>query len=443
MQSHSRDTPLGTIWAAAGTARWERVRGEACATRAEHIAEAEECLTRARAYAKLVSRRDADLHVAIAGLEAHLAVATRRKWHGSKLTVIGGALCGLYFLGLEEAIADGAGAMGLASIATLMLASTAVYLVSSVEPQWRVNAAALRDPQADGCLWLLVKAGLAVAFLPFVAGWKFFANFWPAYRTHASVRSAQDGVARMIRRLVAFLGRSGVALAAVGLVAVAAAGVVPRLSKLVEPAVERGDGGGSGSMPVAEANGAGTATDESPLRQETPSLRQTAAEGGDAEPGDPGGPQAGPPGEIEGGTDAADQAEGERGDASLPPVATVPDPSGRREEDAREDAPPTRTPATAHEPVRVGGSVTAPTKIHDVRPVYPAAARRMRVQGVVILETVIGATGMVEQVKVVRSVELLDGAAVAAVRQWRYTPTLLNGVPVPVIMSVTVNFTLQ
>ena len=46
-------------------------------------------------------------------------------------------------------------------------------------------------------------------------------------------------------------------------------------------------------------------------------------------------------------------------------------------------------------------------------------------------------------VKVLRAVALLDDAAIAAVRQWKYTPTLLNGVPVPVIMTVTVNFTMQ
>ena len=106
------------------------------------------------------------------------------------------------------------------------------------------------------------------------------------------------------------------------------------------------------------------------------------------------------------------------------------------------EPPELTTDDGAQRPVRVGGNITAPTKVHDVQPVYPAAARRMRVEGVVILETVIGATGSVEQVRVLRSVPLLDDAAVAAVRQWRYTPTLLNGVPVPIIMSVTVNFTL-
>jgi protein TonB len=64
------------------------------------------------------------------------------------------------------------------------------------------------------------------------------------------------------------------------------------------------------------------------------------------------------------------------------------------------------------------------------------------VSGVVILEAVIGASGNVTDVKILRSVPLLDDAAIAAVRQWVYTPTLLNGVAIPVIMTVTVNFTM-
>lgn len=60
-----------------------------------------------------------------------------------------------------------------------------------------------------------------------------------------------------------------------------------------------------------------------------------------------------------------------------------------------------------------------------------------------ILEATIGPTGAVTDVIVLRSVPLLDEAAVDAVRQWQYTPTLLNGVPVPVIMTVTVNFSLR
>ena len=99
--------------------------------------------------------------------------------------------------------------------------------------------------------------------------------------------------------------------------------------------------------------------------------------------------------------------------------------------------------AAVPEPVRVGGNISPPTKTRDVSPVYPEVARAARVEGVVILEATIGLTGTVTDVNVLRSVRLLDEAAVAAVRQWQYTPTLLNGVPVPVIMTVTVNFSLR
>ena len=105
-------------------------------------------------------------------------------------------------------------------------------------------------------------------------------------------------------------------------------------------------------------------------------------------------------------------------------------------------APPPPPPPPP-EPIRVGGNISAPTKTRDVPPQYPEVARAARVQGVVILEATIGATGNVTAVNVLRSVPLLDEAAVNAVRQWVYTPTLLNGVPVPVIMTVTVNFQLR
>ncbi len=78
-----------------------------------------------------------------------------------------------------------------------------------------------------------------------------------------------------------------------------------------------------------------------------------------------------------------------------------------------------------------------------VDPVYPPLARSSRVEGVVILEAVLDATGRVDSVRVLRSIPLLDQAAVDAVRQWRFTPARLNGVPVPVVMTVTVNFTLR
>jgi len=93
--------------------------------------------------------------------------------------------------------------------------------------------------------------------------------------------------------------------------------------------------------------------------------------------------------------------------------------------------------------VRVGGRIPQPTKIRNVQPVYPQIAQRARVQGIVIIEATIDPGGKVKDTRVLRSIPLLDQAALDAVRQWEYEPTLLNGVAVPVIMTVTVNFTLH
>ena len=94
-------------------------------------------------------------------------------------------------------------------------------------------------------------------------------------------------------------------------------------------------------------------------------------------------------------------------------------------------------------PVRVGSGIKTPTKTKDVRPLYPPAAQSAGIQGVVIIEATVDAAGRVSDARVLRSIPELDEAALAAVRQWEFTPTLLNGVAVPVIMTVTVNFTLQ
>ena len=66
-----------------------------------------------------------------------------------------------------------------------------------------------------------------------------------------------------------------------------------------------------------------------------------------------------------------------------------------------------------------------------------------KVQGVVILEARIEADGTVSRTRVLRSIPMLDDAAQEAVNQWQFTPTLLNGAPIPLVMTVTVNFTLQ
>lgn len=99
--------------------------------------------------------------------------------------------------------------------------------------------------------------------------------------------------------------------------------------------------------------------------------------------------------------------------------------------------------ASAQQRVRVGSDVKEPKKIKDVRPVYPEDAKAAGVQGIVIIEALIGTDGAVKEAKVLRSVAMLDAAALEAVIQWRYTPTLLNGEAVELVMTVTVTFTLS
>ena len=101
-----------------------------------------------------------------------------------------------------------------------------------------------------------------------------------------------------------------------------------------------------------------------------------------------------------------------------------------------------RAAAGSTEPIRVGSGVRPPTVVQRVPPAYPPEARTARVEGIVVLEATISTTGEVSDVEVLRSVPLLDEAAVAAVRQWRYEPTLVDGVAVPVLMMVSVNFML-
>jgi protein TonB len=91
----------------------------------------------------------------------------------------------------------------------------------------------------------------------------------------------------------------------------------------------------------------------------------------------------------------------------------------------------------------VGNGVREPRKLRHVSPVYPDVARQARVQGVVILELTISPEGRVSDARILRGIPLLDQAALDAVRQWVYTPTLVQGTPVPVLMTVTVNFRLQ
>jgi TonB family protein len=101
------------------------------------------------------------------------------------------------------------------------------------------------------------------------------------------------------------------------------------------------------------------------------------------------------------------------------------------------------SPKTASmDPLPVGGAIAAPVRLSEVRPMYPQIARDGRVTGTVKLLIVIGPTGNVERATVVESVPMLDDAAVRAVKQWKYAPTKVNNVAVPVSMTVGVAFKL-
>jgi protein TonB len=102
---------------------------------------------------------------------------------------------------------------------------------------------------------------------------------------------------------------------------------------------------------------------------------------------------------------------------------------------------PQATLAPAEPPaVRVGGDLKAPRLVKDVKPEYPELALMARVSTIVFLEARVDTQGRVQEVKVLRGHPLFDEAAVGAVKQWRYQPLLLNGVPTPFVLTVTVHF---
>jgi protein TonB len=105
-------------------------------------------------------------------------------------------------------------------------------------------------------------------------------------------------------------------------------------------------------------------------------------------------------------------------------------------------APPPPPPA-ALPPLRIGGQIKTATLVHRVEPVYPDFAVQARVQGVVILEATVNEHGEVVNVDVLRSIKLLDRAAIEAVKQWRYSPVLLNGKPRSFVLTVTLNFSIK
>ena len=110
-----------------------------------------------------------------------------------------------------------------------------------------------------------------------------------------------------------------------------------------------------------------------------------------------------------------------------------------------EAAPPPPPPAPVqHQPVRIGGEIKAPALLKRVEPLYPPLAVQAHLTGVVILEATVNERGLVDDVRVLRSVnQLIDHEAVVAVRQWQYSPLTLNGHASPFVLTVTLSFFIQ
>ena len=180
------------------------------------------------------------------------------------------------------------------------------------------------------------------------------------------------------------------------------------------------------ASPSSRPGPAPPGTGSPPPSQPSPTAPPSPASAGDSSPTAPTAPTAPHP-----------------GSGALPPSpgsgTLVPPPGQPRDPVVVVPPVPPDAPRPV-EPVHVGGRIRPPVKLVDVPASYPRLALQARMEGLVILSVVIGESGRVTAVEVIRSAPLFDDAAVAAVRQWRYTPTLLNGVPVPVRMTVTVNF---
>jgi len=119
--------------------------------------------------------------------------------------------------------------------------------------------------------------------------------------------------------------------------------------------------------------------------------------------------------------------------------------TGTGEGDKPAPPPPPPAPEPKDEgPLRVGGDVKAPVATARVKPDYTDAARKAHINGVVIVEAIVNKQGEVEQVKVLKGLPMgLSEQAVEAVKKWHFRPGTLNGEPVEVIFSLTVNFTLE
>lgn len=113
------------------------------------------------------------------------------------------------------------------------------------------------------------------------------------------------------------------------------------------------------------------------------------------------------------------------------------------DETPREAEPGAGPDAATRGPLFVTGKVQKPVKISDVPPEYSARAKRMRIQGDVILQSIISEQGEITRVKVLKGIPGCTMHAIRALRQWKFQPATLEGEPVAVYFTLTVNFALR
>jgi len=159
-----------------------------------------------------------------------------------------------------------------------------------------------------------------------------------------------------------------------------------------------------------------------PVREIVGRVEAAAAIGPEPATGDPFGDEA-DPGEFE---------RGVPGGIAGGVVGGIPEPP-----------PPPPPPPPDRAPIRVGGQIQAPALLYRVEPFYPPPAIQARLQGIVILEALVDREGNVAEVTILRSAGALDREALTAVRQWRYSPLVLNGVRERFILTVTLSFSLE
>jgi periplasmic protein TonB len=111
--------------------------------------------------------------------------------------------------------------------------------------------------------------------------------------------------------------------------------------------------------------------------------------------------------------------------------------------DVAPPAPPAPLPLKPRSPVRVGGLIAQPRQLTRIQPIYPKVAARAHIEGMVILEAIVDEDGLVQEVRVLRSVKYLDEPAVEALKRWRYEPLTLNGVRMPFVLTVTMTFSAE